>query len=285
DKAMEDYVQEALKQGFICPSTSPLAAGFFFMEKGGLRTRRQTCYSAYTKEKKGLRELRASSRNTAFWLRSGGLFKKNWRRPRAKILAQQNGPESWPKLPPGRQYVPTSLRGDLVRWAHTSWLSRKYWWGSLVEDMQDFVMSCLTCAQSLHWQTALFAHFKCPWSHHSMDFVTDLPVSEGNAVILVTVDQFSKMCRLIPFPSLPTVKETTDAIFTLRVRTFWVAGGSSVGPGFPICLSGLETILREAQHRCQRDSSGNIAQPTPTGPNTYHEQSMLTTPPCTRLHT
>ena len=36
---MEEYVQEALNQGFICPSTSPAAAGFFFVQKkdGGLR--------------------------------------------------------------------------------------------------------------------------------------------------------------------------------------------------------------------------------------------------------
>ncbi|KAK3551620.1 hypothetical protein QTP70_020828 [Hemibagrus guttatus] len=38
-QAMEDYVEEALSSGFICPSTSPAAAGFFFVEKkdGGLR--------------------------------------------------------------------------------------------------------------------------------------------------------------------------------------------------------------------------------------------------------
>ncbi|KAK3568878.1 hypothetical protein QTP86_019106 [Hemibagrus guttatus] len=38
-QAMEDYIEEALSSGFIRPSTSPAAAGFFFMEKkdGGLR--------------------------------------------------------------------------------------------------------------------------------------------------------------------------------------------------------------------------------------------------------
>ncbi|KAK3516588.1 hypothetical protein QTP70_021959, partial [Hemibagrus guttatus] len=36
---MEDYIQEALSAGHIRPSTSPMAAGFFFVEKkdGGLR--------------------------------------------------------------------------------------------------------------------------------------------------------------------------------------------------------------------------------------------------------
>ncbi len=37
-KTMEDYIQEALKQGFIQPSTSPVASSFFFVGKkdGGL---------------------------------------------------------------------------------------------------------------------------------------------------------------------------------------------------------------------------------------------------------
>lgn len=36
---MEEYIQEALKQGYILLSTSPASAGFFFVEKkdGGLR--------------------------------------------------------------------------------------------------------------------------------------------------------------------------------------------------------------------------------------------------------
>ncbi|KAI4893653.1 hypothetical protein NFI96_010322 [Prochilodus magdalenae] len=39
DQAMEEYIQEALAQGYIRPSTSPAAAGFFFVKKkdGGLR--------------------------------------------------------------------------------------------------------------------------------------------------------------------------------------------------------------------------------------------------------
>ncbi len=37
--AMEEYIEEALQQGYICPSTSPAASSFFFVAKkdGGLR--------------------------------------------------------------------------------------------------------------------------------------------------------------------------------------------------------------------------------------------------------
>ncbi len=38
-KAMKEFIEEALQQGYICPSTSPAASSFFFMAKkdGGLR--------------------------------------------------------------------------------------------------------------------------------------------------------------------------------------------------------------------------------------------------------
>ncbi len=37
-----------------------------------------------------------------------------------------------------------------------------------------------------------------PWSHLSIDFITDLPSSNGNYCILIIVDHFSKSCWLIP---------------------------------------------------------------------------------------
>ncbi|KAK3575029.1 hypothetical protein QTP86_019792, partial [Hemibagrus guttatus] len=39
EKAMEEYINEALSQGYICPSTSPAASSFFFVAKkdGGLQ--------------------------------------------------------------------------------------------------------------------------------------------------------------------------------------------------------------------------------------------------------
>ncbi len=44
-------------------------------------------------------------------------------------------------------------------------------------------------------------HSTSPWSHVGVDFVTDLPKSEGYTCILVAVDRFSKACKLIPPPS------------------------------------------------------------------------------------
>ncbi len=52
-----------------------------------------------------------------------------------------------------------------------------------------------------------------PWSHIGIDFITDLPESEGHTCILVAVDHFSKACKLIPLCRFPTALETAEQVF------------------------------------------------------------------------
>ncbi|KAI2644120.1 Transposon Tf2-8 polyprotein [Labeo rohita] len=52
-----------------------------------------------------------------------------------------------------------------------------------------------------------------PWSHLGIDFVTDLPNSEGNTCVLVIVDRFSKACKFIPLRGLPTAMDTAEMLF------------------------------------------------------------------------
>lgn len=51
-----------------------------------------------------------------------------------------------------------------------------------------------------------------PWSHIAIDFITDLPNSQGYITILTIVDRFSKACRLIPLTKLPTAFETAELL-------------------------------------------------------------------------
>ncbi|MGL5904955.1 MAG: integrase catalytic domain-containing protein [Cetobacterium sp.] len=73
-----------------------------------------------------------------------------------------------------------------------------------------------------------------PWSHLGVDFITDLPVSEGNTAILVVVDRFSKSCRLISLPGLPTAMETAEILFNQVFRYFGIPEDivSDRGPQF-----------------------------------------------------
>ncbi|XP_061550331.1 uncharacterized protein LOC133411694, partial [Phycodurus eques] len=47
-----------------------------------------------------------------------------------------------------------------------------------------------------------------PWSHVPLDFITGLPLSGGNSVILSVVDRFSKMAHFVALPKLPSSFET-----------------------------------------------------------------------------
>ncbi len=55
-----------------------------------------------------------------------------------------------------------------------------------------------------------------------MDFITDLPPSNGNTSghILVIVDRFSKSFRLLPLKGLPTAIETADNLFNQVFQYF-----------------------------------------------------------------
>ncbi|KAK3510970.1 hypothetical protein QTP70_027791, partial [Hemibagrus guttatus] len=59
-----------------------------------------------------------------------------------------------------------------------------------------------------------------PWSHLSVDFLTDLPDSGGFMAIMVVVDRFSKGCKLVPLKGLPTAMQTVDAMFAHVFRNF-----------------------------------------------------------------
>ena len=98
--------------------------------------------------------------------------------------------------------------------------SGKYWWSTLAKDVRVYVSSCSVCAQYKaprhlpRGKLQLLPVSQWPWSHLSVDFLTYLPPSQGNTTILVVVDRFSKSCRLLPLPGLPTALWTAEALFT-----------------------------------------------------------------------
>ena len=141
--------------------------------------------------------------------------------------------------PPGRRFVPDPARSQVLQWAHSSkltchpgfhrtlqFLRQSFWWPSMYRDTRQFIAACSVCARgkASHQPPAgLLRPLPVPsrpWSHIALDFVTGLPPSEGNTVILTVVDRFSKSVHYVPLPKLPTALETArllvDHVFKLH---------------------------------------------------------------------
>ncbi|KAL0146466.1 hypothetical protein M9458_058229 [Cirrhinus mrigala] len=163
---------------------------------------------------------------------------------------QHPGPENGP---PGLLFVPCHLRSKVLQWAHTSppsghpgatrtckLIQKKFWWPKLQKEVRAFVAACSVCAQNKDPRTHPHGLLhplpvpRRPWSHISLDFVTGLPESQGNHVILVVVDRFSKACHLLPLPKLPTASQTAELLMkhVFRIHGFPQDMVSDRGPQF-----------------------------------------------------
>lgn len=89
----------------------------------------------------------------------------------------------------------------------------------MAKEMNGYIASCSTCAQANTFQ---LVNPQRPWSHLSIDFLTNLPESEGKTVIMVTMDRFSRFLRLMLLPALPTALETAKLIFNQVFRYYGI---------------------------------------------------------------
>ncbi len=96
----------------------------------------------------------------------------------------------------------------------------------MAREVAAYVKFCQVCAQSKtpkKLSSGLLQPLPIPqrpWTHLSIDFVTDLPPSNHFTTMLVIIDRFSKSCRLIPFKGLPTAMETAQALFHHVFRVY-----------------------------------------------------------------
>ena len=57
-----------------------------------------------------------------------------------------------------------------------------------------------------------------PWADLTMDFLTELATNLGKSIVLVVVDRFSKMLRLIPLGEQTDTESVACAFFNYGVR-------------------------------------------------------------------
>ena len=150
-------------------------------------------------------------------------------------------------------FVPDSVRSQVLQWIHTSpfachpgykrtleLLKRHFFWPKMDQDTREFVAACTTCARSKasHRAPSGLLHPLPipgrPWSHIAMDFVTGLPASRGNTVILTIVDRFSKSVHFVALSKLPTALMTAELLVDHVVRLHGIPSDivSDRGPQF-----------------------------------------------------
>ncbi|KAK3526590.1 hypothetical protein QTP70_030730 [Hemibagrus guttatus] len=104
-----------------------------------------------------------------------------------------------PGCPQGLQYIPRTRRTPLIHSTHTSLgtghpgvnetlslLKQRFWWPNMTSNVRKYVQGCRECAMSKsprHLPSGKLQPLPVPnrpWSHLGVDFITDLPVSNGH---------------------------------------------------------------------------------------------------------
>ena len=137
----------------------------------------------------------------------------------------------------GRIYVPNAsdLRLQVLRYHHDHPLAghfgqnrtleiirRHYTWPRIREFVRDYVQSCTTCGRNKPRRHRPFGLLKPlpvptrPWDSISMDFIEQLPTSDGYTSILVVIDRASKQAIFIPTHDTITSEQLAD-LFVLHV--------------------------------------------------------------------
>ncbi|KAL0150314.1 hypothetical protein M9458_054422 [Cirrhinus mrigala] len=143
------------------------------------------------------------------------------------------------ECPPNLVYVPLTFRPRVLAKLHNTpssghpgieatlqLLGNRFWWPGQHADTIQFISRCAVCNISKvphRLPAGLLQPLPVPqrpWSHIAIDFVTDLPPSNGYTTILSIIDRFSKACRFIPLAKLPTAMETAELLCNWVFRLY-----------------------------------------------------------------
>lgn len=121
--------------------------------------------------------------------------------------------------------------------------SRSHIHADSVMDTNKFIASCTTYSmcQELCSRTVGKLHLlpvpSRPWSYVTLDFITDLPISQGYTVIMNAADWFAKYIKLILLPDLPTSFKYAKWLFIHVYRHFGIRVWTSFMEKLGVSLS------------------------------------------------
>ncbi len=139
-----------------------------------------------------------------------------------------------------RLCVPTALRADLMKEKHDiitegahggyfktyNRITSNYYWPKMSRDIKRFVNSCDVCQKIKPRRHAPFGKLQSipiafnPFEVVSMDFITELPDSNGYDSVLVIIDKLTKYAIFVPTTTTVTKNQTAELFFKHVVSKF-----------------------------------------------------------------
>src|SRR6202020_2619464 len=115
-------------------------------------------------------------------------------------------------------YHDSSITGHPGQAKTLELVSRGYYWPSLKAYINKYVSTCDTCQKNKQRHSRLQGTLKPlpvpqgPWQSIFMDFIVELPKSNGYDTVLVVVDRLTKMAHFIPTTTKIDAKGTAQLL-------------------------------------------------------------------------
>ncbi len=171
------------------------------------------------------------------------------------------------ETPPNLPYVPQPLRQRVLSLVHSipssghpgitvtlQLMNNRFWWPSIQTDTITFIKNCDICNISKsphHLPAGLLQPLPIPqrpWSHIAIDFVTDLPASQGQTTILTSLIVFQSLSS-DPFTQTAHSLRNRWGPMQLRLQVLRSPWGCGLRSRSSVHFTCMESILPRAQHQ------------------------------------
>ena len=107
-------------------------------------------------------------------------------------------------------------------------VDRNFYWPEMAKNIKDYVHRCEDCQKNTasrhkrHGALHALELSYVPWDAISIDFITQLPKSDGCSTVWVIVDRFTKMAHFVP---IKDEQKTADGCAKLFLENIWKLHG------------------------------------------------------------
>jgi len=102
-----------------------------------------------------------------------------------------------------RLHHDTPVEGHGGQWKTVELVTQNFWWPGVTKEVKQYMEECNSYQRNKNYTEQPTGKLmpnsipEKPWMHISADFITKLPIVQGYDLILVVVDQLTKMVHFI----------------------------------------------------------------------------------------